>query len=154
MMDILKTLFFSYEAYYLIFFMGFILLLVGLYKMFNKFYKLAFEKINQNLNPADKFNSINKIKKLDNKCYMILHNTYKMIGSFVCVEKSEIFDEKYLLKLNEAKKIFYGVKRNKQLIKSNYLLLKIFNKIDLYGIDKSEIDSTIIYLILLVLNKK
>ena len=78
------------------------------------------------MNPdsADKFNLINKMTKLDNKCYMILYNTYDMIGSSIDVKKSEMFDEKYLLRLNDAKNIFYGVKRNKKLIKSNYLLMK------------------------------
>lgn len=125
-------------------------IIVFFYAIYNKFYKITELK----LNSTDKFNSINKLKKLDIKYYKILYNTYSIIGSNIIVDKSEIFDEQYLLKLGEAKKIFYGVKRNKQLIKSNYLLLKIFQKICLYNMDKSEIDNTIIYLILLVLNKK
>jgi hypothetical protein len=103
---------------------------------------------------SKKINFINKISKIDNEYYSIFYNVYKMIGSTININKTEIFDEMYLLKLNEAKNIFYEVKRNKKLVKSGYLLFKIFKKINLYDIDKSEIDSTIIYLILLVLNKK
>ena len=139
------------ENYYFILVIFLVLfIIVFFYAIYNKFYKIT----ELNLNSTDKFNSINKLKKLDIKYYKILYNTYSIIGSNIIVDKSEIFDEQYLLKLGEAKKIFYGVKRNKQLIKSNYLLLKIFQKICLYDMDKSEIDNTIIYLILLVLNKK
>lgn len=138
----------NYYFILLIFLVLFIILFF--YTIYNKFYKITELK----LNSTDKFNSINKIKRLDVKYYRILYNTYTIIGSSINVDKSEIFNENYLLKLGEAKKIFYGVKRNKELIKSNYLLLKIFQKINLYNIDKSEIDNTIIYLILLVLNKK
>ena len=97
---------------------------------------------------------VNKFKKLDNKCYTLFYHVYDMIGSTIDNGKSDIFDEKYLLKLNEAKKIFYGVKRNQELIKSNFILLKILKKIKTYDIPKNEIDDTIIYLMLLVLNKK
>lgn len=139
------------ENYYFILVIFLVLfIIVFFYAIYNKFYRIR----ELNLNSTDKFNSINKLKRLDIKYYKILYNVYSIIGSSISADKSEIFDEKYLLKLGEAKKIFYGVKRNKELIKSNYLLLKIFQKIYLYDIDKSEIDNTIIYLILLVLNKK
>ena len=138
------------KFYYILALYFVFVVIIGLYTFYNKFLK----KTLMNPDSADKFNLINKMTKLDNKCYMILYNTYDMIGSSIDVKKSEMFDEKYLLRLNDAKNIFYGVKRNKKLIKSNYLLMKIFKKISLYDIDKSEIDNTIIYLILLVLNKK
>jgi len=150
MMNILKlTQEIITDNFYYIFAVFFVVLF-GIYTFYNKFLK----KTPTNQDYVDRFNSINRMTKLDNKCYMILYNTYNIIGSSTNIKKSEIFDEKYLLKLNDAKNIFYEVKRNKKLIKSNYLLMKIFKKINLYDIDKSEIDNTIIYLILLVLNKK
>lgn len=96
---------------------------------------------------------ITKYKTVDIQYYEFLYNVYKIIGSSVKIDKSDIFDEAYLLKLNEAKKIFYEVKRNKNLVKSNYLLIKIFKKIQRYDIKTSEIDDTIIYLMMLILNK-
>ena len=129
-----------------------LLILYFTYKRFDKIFNL----INVHPKIANKvaFSTINKYKKLDNKCYTLFYHVYEIIGSTINNGKSDIFDEKYLLKLNEAKKIFYGVKRNKDLIKSNFILLKILKKIKTYEIPKNEIDDTIIYLMLLVLNKK
>ena len=139
------------DKYYFIFIIIFLLcVMMGIYKIYYKFIKVAPVKLHLITN----FDPVKKIKKLDNECYMILYNTYNLISSNINVQKSEIFDEKYFLKLNDAKRIFYGVKRNNNLIKSNYLLLKIFKKMNLYNIEKKEIDNTIIYLILLALNKK
>ena len=104
-------------------------------------------------NCIEKINLINHIHKLDKKYSDILYCTYNVIGSNILIDKNEIFDDESLFKLNEAKNIFYEVKKNKKLIKSNYVLLKIYRKIIYYDIDKSQIDNTIIYLILLVLKK-
>jgi hypothetical protein len=123
-----------------------------IYKRFDTIFKLI--PVHPTLAKKIDLGSINKLKKLDNKCYTLFYHVHDMIGSTINIEKSDIFDEKYLLKLNEAKKIFYGVKRNKELIKSNFILLKILKKIKTYEIPKNEIDDTIIYLMLLVLNKK
>ena len=151
-MNILKLMYGPIiENYYFISISLFLLFFITCFYIYlNKISKIT----SCNIDLIDKINATNKLKVTDKKYYDILYNTYVMIGSSINIEKSEIFDEKYLLNLNEAKNIFYGVKRNKNLIKSNYLLLKIFHKINLYEIDKSEIDNTIIYLILLVLNKK
>jgi hypothetical protein len=97
--------------------------------------------------------SISKFKKIDLNYYTVLYNVYKIIGSSIGIDKSDIFDDEYLFKLNEAKKLYYDIKRNKSLVKSNYLLIKIFNKIRTYGINKNELDDTVIYLIMLVFNK-
>jgi hypothetical protein len=154
-MNILDSIYEVLISKYYYFTMCMIFLLFVLFIIYKKFDKIlnlmvVHPKIANNV----ELGSINKFKKLDNKCYTLFYNVYNMIGSTINIEKSEIFDEKYLLKLNEAKKIFYGVKRNKDLIKSNFLLLKILKKIKTYEIPKNEIDDTIIYLMLLVLNKK
>jgi hypothetical protein len=112
--------------------------------------KLIDNKNNKNNN---QFNQLIEFKKLDKKCYNILYNVNEMIGSQQNLTEENVFNDSYLLKLNEAKNIFYSVKRNKKLVKSNYILLKILNKIKNYNIDKNDIDDTIIYLIILVLNK-
>jgi hypothetical protein len=154
-MDILDSIYEVLISKYYYFTMCMIFLLFVLFVIYKKFDKiLNLMAIHPKLANKVEMGSINKFKKLDNKCYTLLYNVYDMIGSTINIGKSEIFDEKYLLKLNEAKKIFYGVKRNKDLIKSNFLLLKILKKIKTYEIPKNEIDDTIIYLILLVLNKK
>lgn len=151
-----------FDIIYEFFFVQYYYLTIGLFWIILLFYLITknFDKVMQfTLVPPEIVNKVeigttNKYKKIDTKCYGILYNVYNMIGSTINVEKSEFFDEQYLLKLTEAKKIFYGVKRNKDLLKSNYLLIKILKKMRSYEIAKNEIDDTIIYLIVLVLNKK
>jgi hypothetical protein len=138
--------------YFSVFIIFLVVLLYLIYKRFDTILKII--PVHPTIANKIELGSINKYKKLDNKCYSLFYRVYDMIGSTLNIEQSEIFDEKYLLKLNEAKKIFYGVKRNKELIKSNFILLKILKKIKTYEIAKNEIDDTIIYLMLLVLNKK
>jgi hypothetical protein len=140
------------EYFYLIIGISTILYLFKiLLKNFNKIKNLIV-KHPQILDNSD-IVTISKFKKMDLNCYAILYNVYKIIGSSTSIDKSEIFDEEYLFRLNEAKKLYYEVKRNKFLVKSNYLLIKIFNKIKTYEISKNEIDDTVIYLIVLVYNK-
>lgn len=155
MMNILDSIYEMLISNYYYFTICMIFLLFVLFMIYKKFYQI-FNLIVVCPKLANKveIESMNKLKKLDKKCYTLFYNVYDMIGSTVNIEKSDIFDEKYLLKLNEAKKIFYGVKRNNNLIKSNFMLLKILKKIKSYEIPKNEIDDTIIYLMLLVLNKK
>lgn len=138
--------------YFSVFIIFLVVVLYLIYKRFDTILKII--PVHPTIANKIELGSINKYKKLDNKCYSLFYRVYDMIGSTLNIEQSDIFDEKYLLKLNEAKKIFYGVKRNKELIKSNFILLKILKKIKTYEIAKNEIDDTIIYLMLLVLNKK
>jgi hypothetical protein len=155
MMDILGSIYDTLVSGYFYFFLMLTLLVFFVFMLYKKFDKmLNLITLHPQIANKVEITPVNKYKQLDNKCYTVLYNVYNMIGSAINVERSEIFDEKYLLKLNEAKKIFYGVKRNKDLIKSNFLLLKILKKIKTYEIKKNEIDDTIIYLIILVLNKK
>ena len=155
MMDILGSIYDTLVSGYFYFFLMLTLLVFFVFMLYKKFDKmLNLITLHPQIANKVEITPVNKYKQLDNKCYTVLYNVHNMIGSAINVERSEIFDEKYLLKLNEAKKIFYGVKRNKDLIKSNFLLLKILKKIKTYEIPKNEIDDTIIYLIILVLNKK
>lgn len=140
------------QHFYLLLSLFFLLIVFLMYRNTEKIYRLTvlhpqvIGKVDMGTN--------DKYKKTDSKCYRVLYDVYNMIGTAINIENSEMFDEKYLLKLNEAKKIFYGVKRNKNLVKSNYLLSKILKKISTFEINKNEIDDTIIYLIVLILNKK
>lgn len=151
-LDVLYEIIFSGYFYFFIFMIFILFIFFMLYKKFDLIINLItnHSKLANNV----EITPISKYKKLDNKYYAILYNVYNMIGSTLNAEKYRIFDEKYLLKLNEAKNIFYGIKRNKDLIKSNFLLLKILKKIRTYDISKNDIDDTIIYLIVVVLNKK
>lgn len=106
---------------------------------------------------VNKFNiGINdKYIKIDTKCYPILYNVYNLIDkSIINININKILiDKQSLLQINNARQIFYGVKRNKNLIKSSCLLIKIFDKFNYLQFNKYEIDDIIICLIVLVLNK-
>jgi hypothetical protein len=151
-MDFLYEIFFIHNFHLTIGMIFLLFLGYSLYKNLNKIlnHMVLHPKIANNVDAG----TTNKYKKLDNKCYDILYKVYNLIGATINIDNSEIFEEQYLLKLNEAKKIFYGVKRNKNLVKSNYLIVKIMNKIKSFEINSDEIDDTVIYLIVLVLNKK
>lgn len=132
----------SYLLYIALFIFTFTFLIIKKYRMHPK----VVEKIN--------FGTIEKHKKTDLKCYGVLYNVYIVIGTEINMDNIELSSDTYLIKYNQAKRLFYGVKRTKDLIKSNYMLDKIKNKMSLYNVEKNEIDETIIYLIMVVLCKK
>lgn len=140
------------ENFYLTF--GIIFLAFLIYWFNKTYHKLIDLFINPKVIKSVDLGNNNNLKKLDSKCYNILYGVYNMIGANIDTDNSEIFDEKNLNKLDEAKKIFFGVKKNKNLIKSNYMLIKILKKIKMFNIETIDLNDTIIFLIVLVLNKK